>query len=123
MENIEEINKLKEELEIREKFIEQLKEYNEQLKARIKPFEDSYFNGLSPIEIAELAKKSIRLTCENRRLEDLQREIKAIAENNIDCKQYEIDHDYFNDTRCKALRELIETLQQILDLITKAEEE
>lgn len=123
MKNIDEINKLNGELEIREKFIEQLKEYNEQLKARIKPFEDGYFNGLSPIEIAELAKKSIRLTCENRRLEDLQREIKAIAENNIDCKQYEIDHDCFNDTRCKALRELIETLQQILDLITKAEEE
>lgn len=70
MENIDEINKLKEELEIREKFIEQLKKYNEQLKARIKPFEDSYFNGLSPIEIAELAKKSIRLTCENRKLKD-----------------------------------------------------
>ena len=50
-------------------------------------------------------------------------EIKDIAENKIDCKQYEIDHDCFNDTRCKALRELIETLQQILDLITKAEEE
>lgn len=50
-------------------------------------------------------------------------DIKDIAENNIDCKQYEIDHDCFNDTRCKALRELIETLQQILDLITKAEEE
>lgn len=123
MANIDEINKLKKTLEIREKFIEQLKEYNEQLKARIMPFEDSYFNGLSPIEIAELAKKSIRLTCENRRLEDLQQEIKAIAENNIDCKQYEIDHDCFNDTRCNALRELIETLQQILDLITKAEEE
>lgn len=75
MANIDEINKLKKTLEIREKFIEQLKEYNEQLKARIKPFEDSYFNSLSPIEIAELAKKSIRLTCENRRLEDLQQDI------------------------------------------------
>lgn len=50
-------------------------------------------------------------------------EIKGVAGNNIDCKQYEIDHDCFNDTRCKALRELIETLQEILDLITKAEEE
>lgn len=50
-------------------------------------------------------------------------EIKAIAVDTRDCKQYEIDHDCFNETRCKALRELIETLQEIIDLITKAEEE
>ena len=47
-------------------------------------------------------------------------EIKAIAEIKIECKQYEIDYDCFNDTRCKALKELIQTLQEILDLITKA---
>ena len=34
------------------------------------PFEDDYFNGLTYKDIAELAKKSIRLTAENRRLED-----------------------------------------------------
>ena len=50
-------------------------------------------------------------------------EIREIAVDTKDCKQYEIDHDCFNDTRCKALREFIETLQEILDLITKAEEE
>lgn len=33
------------------------------------PFEDDYFNGLTYKDIAELAKKSIRLTAENRRLE------------------------------------------------------
>ena len=112
MENFGEINKLKEELEIREKFIEQLKEYNEQLKARIKPFEDSYFNGLSPIEIAELAKKSIRLTCENRKLEDLQQEIKTIAKE--DCEFCD-DIGGCMDNECRRVR--------ILDLITKAEEE
>jgi len=50
-------------------------------------------------------------------------EIKAIAVDTKDCKQYEIDHDCFNDTRCKALREFIETLQEIIDLITEAESE
>lgn len=76
MTSVDEINKLKEKLEIRETFIEQLKEYNEKLKGQIRPFEDSYFNGLSPIEIAELAKTSIRLTCENRRLERALEKIK-----------------------------------------------
>lgn len=50
-------------------------------------------------------------------------EIKEIAVDTRDCKQYEIDHDCFNDTRCKALREFIETLQEIINLITKAESE
>ena len=31
------------------------------------PFKDDYFNGLTYKDIAELAKKSIRLTAENRR--------------------------------------------------------
>ena len=42
---------------------------NERLKARLRPLEDSYFKGLSSIEIAELAKKSIRIMAENRKLE------------------------------------------------------
>lgn len=58
-----------------------------------------------------------------QRYKDILQEIKEIAEIKIDCKQYEIDHDCFNDTRCKALKELIQTLQEILDLITKAESE
>ena len=37
---------------------------------KTRPFEDDYFNGLTYKDIAELAKKSIRLTAENRRLED-----------------------------------------------------
>ena len=123
MENIDEINKLKKTLEIREKFIEQLKEYNEQLKARIKPFEDSYFNGLSPIEIAELAKKSIRLTCENRRLEDLQQEIKTIAETCMtkdacfECKYS--DDCYIEDPEIPTY----DICKLLIQKITKAEEE
>lgn len=37
---------------------------------KIMPFEDDYFKGLTYQDIAELAKKSIRLAAENRRLED-----------------------------------------------------
>lgn len=107
MENVEGINKLK-------KKNERLKAENEILKSRIKDLrirkDRYYFKGLEQEQQIS--------DCVTRLLK-----IKAIAENNIDCKQYEIDHDCFNDTRCKALRELIETLQQILDLITKAEEE
>ena len=36
----------------------------------IDPLLDPYFRGLSSSDIAELAKKSIRLTAENRRLEE-----------------------------------------------------
>ena len=36
----------------------------------LEPFNDEYFKGLDTKQIAELAKKSIRLTTENRKLED-----------------------------------------------------
>ena len=49
----------------------------EELKARLTPLEDSYFNGLSSIEIAGLAKKSIRITSYNRQLEHALEEIKG----------------------------------------------
>lgn len=42
----------------------------------IAPFLDDYFRGLQPSDIAELAKKSIRLTAENRRLEEALDEVK-----------------------------------------------
>lgn len=42
----------------------------------INPLLDPYFRGLSCPEIAELAKKSIRLTEENRRLEEALEEVK-----------------------------------------------
>ena len=61
--------------------LDQLKKENEELKARLRPLEDSYFNGLSIIHIAELAKKSIRITSENRKLETALEEIREIAEN------------------------------------------
>lgn len=55
-----------------------------QLKARLTPLEDSYFNGLSSIEIAELAKKSIRITTYNRKLETALEEIQNIITENAE---------------------------------------
>lgn len=50
------------------------------IKGKIEPFEDYYFNGLTYEQIAELAKKSIRLTTENRELEDKINKISEILE-------------------------------------------
>lgn len=57
----------------------ELQQENKRLIARLRPLEDSYFKGLSSIEIAGLAKKSIRITAENRKLEDALQEIREIA--------------------------------------------
>ena len=46
------------------------------LEAELKPLTDEYFNGLTTVEIAELAKKSIRLIAENRELEKENTELK-----------------------------------------------
>lgn len=55
------------------------KDYKEFLREKImiemgiknNPFDDPYFKGLTHQNIADLAKKSIRLTTENRRLEGI----------------------------------------------------
>lgn len=46
-----------------------LREQNRDLQEEVKPFRDEYFNGLSFKNIADLAKKSIRLTEENKKFE------------------------------------------------------
>lgn len=62
----------------------------------IDPLLDPYFRGLSSLDIAELAKKSIRLTAENRRLEEALEEIEEIvnepcvADAQEDCKHCDI---------------------------------
>lgn len=48
-------------------------------KQALAPFEDEYFKGLDTKQIAELVKKSIRLTTENRKLEGILDEIKEIV--------------------------------------------
>lgn len=62
-----------------QKFCYQIKEQTKQLE----PFKDEYFKGLDNVVIAELAKKSIRITAENSKLEQTLTEIKEIAEENI----------------------------------------
>lgn len=73
---------------------EKLQQENERLKARLRPLEDSYFKGLSSIEIAELAKKSIRITAENRKLEYALQEIREY------CEEQNLKADY---TACEIL--------------------
>ena len=60
-----------------QKFCYQIEEQTKQLE----PFKDEYFKSLDNVVIAGLAKKSIRLTAENRKLEQTLTEIKEIAES------------------------------------------
>lgn len=55
--------------------LQELEKENETLKNSLKPFNDSYFKGLSYQHIADLAKKSIRITSENRHLIHLLEDI------------------------------------------------
>lgn len=54
----------------------------------VEPFEDEYFKGLDTKQIAELAKKSIRLTTENRKLENKLSDIAGICEQILDGEDY-----------------------------------
>ena len=69
----------------------------------LEPFKDDYFKNLDTKTIAELAKKSIRLTAEYRKLENILRDIKEI------CLQQNLKADF---TACK-----------ILDIINKVKEQ
>lgn len=89
------------------RLIDQLKKENEELKRRIKEllhdcnscnfhkykqaielFQDEYFKGLDTKQIAELAKKSIRLTTENRKLENKLSDIAGICSQILDGEDY-----------------------------------
>lgn len=49
-----------------------------ELKEKLKPFDNEYFRGLTNEQIAELAKKSIRVTAYNRELEHKLENIKEL---------------------------------------------
>lgn len=86
-----------------------LKRTEEQLrvaKQALEPFEDEYFNGLDTTVIAELAKKSIRLSTENRRLEDALDEIEKIVT--------------LDKTHIKYAGSTLVICDDILDIIRKA---
>lgn len=99
--SIEEINELerKNEINVRQ-YNELLKQYNtvlkiakenadanefclKELEKRLEPFQDEYFIGLNERQIAELAKKSIRLTKENTQLIECLEEIRKEVKNNL----------------------------------------
>lgn len=78
-----------------QKFCYQIEEQTKQLE----PFKDEYFKGLDNVVIAELAKKSIRITAENSKLEQTLTDIKEICKNNdelqgdfnvVDCDKYKL---------------------------------
>lgn len=88
----------------------------------IEPFLDGYFRGLSPLDIAELAKKSIRLTEENRRLEEALDEIEVIANEGCDlpcdgacdCSKCSDKMTNFGDTCMQnAINRIIQKVKQV----------
>lgn len=71
-----------------------LKEMLNKYRQELKPFKDDYFKNLDTKTIAELAKKSMRLTTENRKLEDALDEIENIAD---DYNRVEKTSQYYRD--------------------------
>lgn len=99
--SIEEINELerKNEINVRQ-YNELLKQYNavlkiakenadanwfclQELEKRLEPFQDEYFTGLNERQIAELAKKSMRLTKENIQMRECLEAIREEAKNSL----------------------------------------
>lgn len=75
----------------------QIRELEEKLSAaekKLKPFEDSYFEKLTFEEIAELAKKSIRIAADNSELEDKIEKLSEeldIAKEALECTKHNIE--------------------------------
>lgn len=88
--------------------LQRLQAENERLKARLRPLEDSYFNGLSSMQIAELTKKSIRITAENRKLEYALQEIREELEEDITCESRECGCDDYGEC-LNCLKDIILT--------------
>ena len=99
--------------------------YLDHLKKQIAPFKDKYFQGLDMEAIAELAKKSIRLTTENRELEDENEKLKIQLMQNSEvntfcntpikgwsndpCKVCQYKQDYqAKDQECEELKEKLD---------------
>ncbi len=76
------------ELKFKVEYIQELNEVIKQYTKRLAPFEDEYFKGLDTKQIAELAKKSIRLTTENRKLENKLSDIAGICSQILDGEDY-----------------------------------
>lgn len=96
--------------------------YVQTIKAatQLAPFQDEYFKGLDTKAIAELAKKSQRLTSENRELEQKNEELKAQIENEKQALQIDIDN--LNKACLDLSQENEELKHQIEDVDTLCSE-
>ena len=86
-----------------------LKDENNRFKRELQPFNDNYFKNLDTKTIAELAKKSIRLTTENRKLENVIDEIEKYC-------TYMNTFNKYNKTN-KGL-----DVDEVLDIVNKAKD-
>lgn len=82
---------------------------NHKYKQELNPFKDPYFKGLDNQIIAGLAKKSIRLTTENRKLENALDEIETILQDALDPEKTDAQESFDNFYKC-------------LDIINKAKD-
>lgn len=73
---------------LHKEFITTIRSLAKRYEQAIEPFQDEYFKGLDTKQIAELAKKSIRLTTENRKLENKLSDIAGICEQILDGEDY-----------------------------------
>lgn len=71
-----------------EEEINEIKSKYYRYEQALEPFQDEYFKGLDTKQIAELAKKSIRLTTENRKLENKLSDIAGICSQILDGEDY-----------------------------------
>ena len=79
----------------------------DELKEKLRPFDDKYFRGLTNEQIAMLAKKSLRLTKENSKVLDYMQDLISKSEE-LACSEFK---QYFDE----------EASTKILDLLGSAE--
>ena len=83
-----------------------LRKVIDELKQALKPFQDDYFKGLTMEQIAGLAKKSIRITTYNRKLETALEYIKEVTT--------------LDDVNCTISAEPMNVSKDVLKIINEA---
>ena len=107
------------EREVQAKIRRRLEKENVNYKQALAPFEDEYFKGLDTKQIAELAKKSIRLTTENRKLEATLDEIKEYADA-IQTHMINLNNALIPSYNKVSSYNAFDCSEKILDIISKA---
>ena len=96
----------------------------EKYKQALAPLEDEYFKGLNTKQIAGLAKKSIKLTTENRKLEAILDEIEGrLDKMYIHFELYNPSTDTNAYTPYEIMHSCKENIQFVLDIISEAKGE